>query len=343
MNLNFNLKTRMEGFYTVRLRTPYGRIVPFKGHENPEKNIITDNGKDSVFARTYLASMAYLVIGKGNTEATTSDASLQTYYATSNLMSSSENGTVSDFSGRYKDIYRTFYWTNSTGSSQTIYELGITWLDTSNPAVFSRIVIADGLTIPNGYDLVVKYTLRLHVANWRTPQSVNLTYFNGTTDVEQSGTLMYVCNYTASNDTILSGIAYPNAQGNDMSASDPSRVSLLEPSRLTYGAGSDTYARFCTDETQFSGLLTAIGNLPYNPAITTNGLMGLSTYTAGSFTRTKSFKLNAASYPETPFRSFIIGNSLLIYPGLIWDSDASFIKDSSHSWTAGITYTVDRA
>ena len=65
MNLNLPINIGVSGYYEVRLRRPDGRVVPFKGHEKPIKNIITNNGRDSVFTRTFLASMAYLVVGTG--------------------------------------------------------------------------------------------------------------------------------------------------------------------------------------------------------------------------------------------------------------------------------------
>ena len=199
MNLNLLVNIGMSGYYEVRLRRPDGRVVPFKGHEKPIKNIITNNGQDSVFTRTFLASMAYLVVGTGSTAAAVTDTSLEAYLATSPTMSANENGITNSFANRYKENYRTFEWANATGNSVTVYELGMTWLATSNPAVFSRIVVSAGLTVPNGYSLVVKYTLRQYVPIWRTPATTSITV-NG---VSQSGTLMYVENRTAASDTVL--------------------------------------------------------------------------------------------------------------------------------------------
>jgi len=333
MNLNLPINIGVSGYYEVRLRRPDGRVVPFKGHEKPIKNIITNNGLDSVFTRTFLASMAYLVVGTGSTAAAVTDTSLQTYLATSSTMSTDQNGITNSFENRYKENYRTFEWANATGNSVTVYELGMTWLDTSNPAVFSRIVVSAGLTVPNGYSLVVKYTLRQYVPIWRTPATVSITV-NG---ASQSGTLMYVENLTAASDTVLTtSFSYPSAAGYEQLGSYTSL--LLEPSRIP-----DSYihvAKFATSTTQFAGLLTATGNLPSPVTVTSGGLTN-STYTAGTFTRTKSFKLIAASFPETSFRSFIIssgyGTNLLI-----WDGDASFTKAATHSWTVGITTTVSR-
>lgn len=332
MNLPVNIG--VSGYYEVRLRRPDGRIVPFKGHEKPIKNIITNNGLDSVFTRTFLASMAYLVVGTGSTAAAVTDTSLEAYVATSSTMSADQNGITNSFANRYKENYRTFEWANATGNSVTVYELGMTWLATSNPAVFSRIVVSAGLTVPNGYSLVVKYTLRQYVPIWRTPATTSITV-NG---VSQSGTLMYVENLTAASDTVLTtSFNYPSATGAEELNSSYQSL-LLEPSKIS--GYSSHVAKFATSATQFAGLLTATGNLP-SPVTVTSGNMTNSTYTAGTFTRTKSFKLIAASFPETSFRSFIIsanyGTNLLI-----WDGDASFTKAATHSWTVGITTTVSR-
>ena len=331
--MNFPINIGVSGYYEVRLRRPDGRIVPFKGHEKPIKNIITNNGLDSVFTRTFLASMAYLVVGTGSTAAAVTDTSLEAYVATSSTMSANQNGITHSFAGRYKENYRTFEWANATGNSVTVYELGMTWLATSNPAVFSRIVVSAGLTVPNGYSLVVKYTLRQYVPIWRTPATVSITV-NG---ASQSGTLMYVENLTAASDTVLTtSFTYPSANGIEQSVGVQNL--LLEPSLIS--GYSNHKARFATSTTQFAGLLTATGNLP-NPVTVTSGNMTNSTYTAGTFTRTKSFKLIAASFPETSFRSFIIDtNRYDCY--LIWDGDASFTKAATHSWTVGITTTVSR-
>lgn len=333
MNANLPINIGVSGYYEVRLRRPDGRIVPFKGHEKPMKNIITNNGLDSVFTRTFLASMAYLVVGTGSTAAAVTDTSLETYVATSSKMSADQNGVTHSFAGRYKENYRTFEWANATGSSVTVYELGMTWLGTSNPAVFSRIVVSAGLTVPNGYSLVVKYTLRQYVPIWRTPATTSITV-NG---ASQSGTLMYVENLKAESDTVLAtSFIYPSANGIEQSVQSASQ--LLEPSRMS--GWNYHKACFATSTTQFAGLLTATGNLP-SPVTVMSGDMTNSTYTAGTFTRTKSFKLIAASFPETSFRSFII-DADRNYCYLIWDGDASFTKAATHSWTVGITTTVSR-
>ena len=335
MNSNLPVNIGVSGYYEVRLRRPDGRIVPFKGHEKPIKNIITNNGLDSVFTRTFLASMAYLVVGTGSTAAAVTDTSLETYVATSSTMSADQNGVTHNFAGRYKENYRTFEWANTTGTSVTIYELGMTWDSASNPAVFSRIVVSAGLTVPDGYSLVVKYTLRQYVPIWRTPATVSITV-NG---APQSGTLMYVENLTAASDTVLAdSFTYPSANGSEYYASH--QFLLLEPSMISGSESSQHRARFATSTTQFAGLLTATGNLP-TPVDVTNGDMSNSTYTAGTFTRTKSFKLIAASFPETSFRSFII-DANIDNSFLIWDGDASFTKAATHSWTVGITTTVSR-
>lgn len=330
MNLNLPINIGVSGYYEVRLRRPDGRVVPFKGHEKPIKNIITNNGRDSVFTRTFLASMAYLVVGTGSTAAAVTDTSLETYLATSSTMSADQNGITNSFENRYKENYRTFEWANATGNSVTVYELGMTWLDTSNPAVFSRIVVSAGLTVPNGYSLVVKYTLRQYVLIWRTPATTSITV-NG---ASQSGTLMYAGTGTAASDTTLTNsFTYPLSDGSERYSNTHGDV--LEPSKIN---GGYHLSAFCTSATQFAGLLTPTGNLPSSPAYATASTLTNSTYTAGTFTRTKSFKLIAASLPETSFRSFFVGS--ISGSKLIWDGDASFTKAATHSWTVGITTTV---
>lgn len=332
MNLNLPINIGVSGYYEVRLRRPDGRVVPFKGHEKPIKNIITNNGRDSVFTRTFLASMAYLVVGTGSTAAAVTDTSLEAYLATSPTMSADQNGVTHSFVGRYKENYRTFEWANATGNSVTVYELGMTWLDTSNPAVFSRIVVSAGLTVPNGYSLVVKYTLRQYVLIWRMPATTSITV-NG---ASQSGTLMYAGTGTASSDTTLAtAFTYPTAAGFETGTS--ASYAVLEPSMISSGYH---VAAFCTSATQFAGLLTPTGNLPSRPVYATSDNLTNSTYVTGSYTRTKSYKLIAASFPETSFRSFFIGS--ISGSKLIWDGDASFTKAATHSWTVGITTTVSR-
>lgn len=336
MNLPVNIG--VSGYYEVRLRRPDGRIVPFKGHEKPIKNIITNNGLDSVFTRTFLASMKYLVVGTGSTAAAVTDASLETYFATSSTISADKNGVTYNFADRYKENYRTWEWANSTGNSVTIYEIGITWLDTSNPAVFSRIVVGAGLTVPDGYSLVVKYTLRQYVPIWRTPATTSITV-NG---ASQSGTLMLCNHYTAASDTTLSNMfSYPSATGMETWC-DVYYRGLLEPSVISNNFYQQQ-AALCTSTTQFSGLLTETGNLPSNFTASVKAAVSNSSYTNGTFTRTKSYKLIAASFPETSFRSFVLSNGYdLSNGGLIWDGAASFTKAATHSWTVGITTTVSR-
>ena len=143
---------------------------------------------------------------------------------------------------------------------------------------------------------------------------------------------MYAGDGTAADDTTLAdSFTYPLAIGHEYVT-----TRVLEPSVIS---PYHDFA-FCTSATQFAGLLTPTGNFPSNPACAISGDLTNSTYVTGSYTRTKSFKLIAASFPETSFRSFCVG--YISGPKLIWDGDASFTKAATHSWTVGITTTVSR-
>jgi hypothetical protein len=59
---------------------------------------------------------------------------------------------------------RTFLaYQNRSGAAVAIGELGVSWENVDNPTLFSRIVLTDVVSVPDGFDLLVRYTLRFQL------------------------------------------------------------------------------------------------------------------------------------------------------------------------------------
>lgn len=328
MNINIGL----AGYYDIWLRAPNGRRFRPASCPKTIKNVITDLGLDSCFARSFCESRQYLAMGTGSTAATTSDTGLATYYATSQTHSTTENGRTVSFADRYVEDYMTHIWTNSTGSDKTLYEFGTTWLTTANPAVFSRIVVSAGVTIPNGYELLVKYTLRKYIPRWRSPATGAVTI--GGTSVG--------CTYMAINDnTAASDASAPHFFNYFLTSGEVSSgqyASLLfEPS--TVGNVSFNKVALFQSSTAYA-TLSATENLTA-PTLYYYGNTVLSTYVAGSFTRTKYYAFLASTLPETTIYGFTVGTNGSLGQ-FICRFDSGQVKRATRKWTCGVTLSLSR-
>lgn len=332
MTTSMNAEIGLAGYYDIWLRAPNGRRFRPTSCPGTIKNVITDLGLDSCFARSFCASRQYLAMGTGSTAATTSDTGLATYYATSQTHSTTENGRTVSFADRYVEDYMTHTWTNSTGSDKTLYEFGTTWLTTANPAVFSRIVISAGVTIPNGYELIVRYTLRKYIPNWRSPATGTVTI--GGTSV--GCTYMAINDNTAASDTTgLHFFYYFRADG--YIAKESYIPLLLEP----YTTGDSGYDRVALFQSSTAyATLSATENLT-TPTLYSYGGTVLSTYVAGSFTRTKYYVFLASTLPETTIYGFTVGTNE--YRGqFICRFDSGQVKLATRKWTCGVTLSLSR-
>lgn len=332
MTTSMNAEIGLAGYYDIWLRAPNGRRFRPTSCPGTIKNVITDLGLDSCFARSFCESRRYLAMGTGSTAATTSDTGLATYYATSQTHSTTENGRTVSFADRYVEDYMTHTWVNSTGSDKTLYEFGTTWLTTANPAVFSRIVVSAGVTIPNGYELLVKYTLRKYIPRWRSPATGTVTI--GGTSV--GCTYMAINNNTAASDaSALHFFNYFSTNGEVYS--EQYAPLLFEPATL----GSGVYNKVALFQSSTAyATLSATENLT-TPTLYSYGNPMLSTYVAGSFTRTKYYAFLASTLPETTVYGFTVGTSN--YAGqFICRFDSGQVKLATRRWTCGVILSLTR-
>lgn len=347
--MSITTSIQLEGRYDIWLRDPNGRRFRPRNAQSTIKNVITDNGIDSCFNRSFCYSRQYLAIGKGTSTATSSDSGLSSYYTTSQTLSATENGYTPSRSGKYVEDYATHTWTNSTGTSQTITEFGVTWLKTSNPPVFSRIVISGGIFVPNGYELIVRYTLRKGVPAWRSVQAGTITIGG----VSYGCKYMIAGHYLNSSDTTL-GLGECNGSAFDYFISNGSidtntssfnagSARLLEPSFVdSYGDGSESRrVSLITSSTQYAGL-TDTSDLAQNPDLHTFGATILKDYTNGSFSRTKYYNFIASTLPGSNIYGFIFHTSY-DSPMFICRFDEGHVKASNHTWTCGMTTQLARA
>ena len=343
MKTNIDINIGLAGYYDIFIRAPGGK--PFRPTSCPEtiKNVITDLGLDSCFSRSFCNSRLYLALGTGTNAATTSDTGLAIYYATSQTHSTTENGCTVNFANRYVEDYMTHTWVNSTGGDKTLYEFGTTWLTTSSPNVFSRIVVSAGVTIPNGYELMVRYTLRKYIPAWRHVQTGSVTVGG----VSVPCKYMVIGNDTYASDTnlrmsedIYSAFRFFGTDGsiNGSENSDNSSL-LLEPYFTASGGYSYRIVSLIKSSTAYAGM-TDTGNFT-GPTLYNYGYTTLSTYTAGSFTRTKQYAFLSSTLPENTIYGFSLFTET-DSPHFVCQFDAGQVKLATRKWTCGMTTTLSR-
>jgi hypothetical protein len=117
-------------------------------------------------------------------------------------------------------------------------------------------------------------------------------------------------------------------------ASSASASEELEPSRVTQGTtlstSSAAFQTFGSTGTSRTGSSSAAGSL--------------GSYTALSFTRTKTWVFSVSQGNGTTWRSFVIGNSdgYTVTQGLIYLLDSNMTKDNTHTLTLNLILTWGR-
>ena len=334
------IKQKVSGFFVFGLMGPDKRVHWLDGGRR--KQIITNNGLDSLMQRDYCDTVRYFAVGTGNTAASATDSGLDTYFATSSQVSQTEFGHGSDFTGRYYERWTTYFWVNDTGTPKTLYEFGLTWLDTADPQVFNRYVVGAGITVPDTYSLVVKYIFRVNIPYWRDPQPLSLSIHDGTSLQNVPGTLMLVGAQNAADDTSATPFfTYPRLyNGAYDSTWNWYAGTIMEP----YTNADSLRVGLCNNETQFSGMGAATNFSSDGATISAIFDMSLDGYTVGAYARSRSYKLAAANYPETTWRSIVMCDDTAYKNGmLIWNADANFTKKATRDWTFSLTIGYERA
>ena len=337
-----NLEIQLSGRHLFALRNmENGRRVPLRGYESPVKNLITNVGIDSCFARSFCASRNYLVLGSGTTAAAVTDTKLESATVVSTTCSLTENGVSVDSTNKYVEDYKTHTWQNTTGSTVTFNEVGLSWLSTANPDVFSRVVLPSPIAVPNGYELIDKYILWKYIPSWRTVSTPSITV-NG---VAHPGRAMLVGDNTYATDTSLGVTSpYDTSRSFDVFKTPgdievAKRMGVCEPSSVRSDFGYQRAALF-TSSTAYAGM-TATSDLAM-PTLYAYDNLTLGTYTAGSFTNTKYYSFLASTLPGQTFYGFVIGTqgNLTHY---IFRADTPFTKAANSTYHVGLRTTLARA
>jgi hypothetical protein len=192
---------------------------------------------------------------------------------------------------------------------------------------------------------MVKYTLRKYVPAWRNVQTGSVTIGGESVPCKY----MVIGNNTYASDTNLNGptsyssaFAYFNSDGgitNINTSNTGNYAGLLEPSFLGTLVLYNKRVSLITSSTAYAGM-TDTGNFT-GPTLYNYGETVLSTYTAGSFTRTKQYAFLASTLPENT----IYGFSLFIgtaSPHFVCQFDTGQLKLATRKWTCGMTTTLSR-
>ena len=343
-----NVPLGISGYYDLSLRNPKDGLMYPLGRVH---NLITNAGMDAPARWAWARCFEVIAVGTGTAAALPTDIKLQTFLARSKTYASGASGVnypnkaSNDYSVR--ELYRTFVaYQNRSGSAKQVNEIGVSWEDVDNPDLFSRVALASPVSVPDGFDLLVRYTLRFQfeAAMFEVWKPLTLTIGSQTV----SGSVAHSIGTSAYTSDGLFAMSYVGANGVSAavvtSGVDIGRAyqwqSLLEPSV----SGPSLYAGI--DEQALTSATT--------PDDTRNIVTGtLQPYTAGSYSRVKRFTFPAAMLPgRTDLRTICVGmgNGTSMSTAsndyshqVRFVSDAAFTKPSTVQWDVDFTLTWERA
>jgi hypothetical protein len=348
-----NIPLGISGFYDLALRNALTGEVRQLGRVH---NLITDSGLDAPARYAFAKCFEVIVVGTGRTAAKTGDTKLEAFVAKSTTYAtggSTINGinfpNAEDGDYTVRELFRTFLaYQNRSGAAVAIGELGVSWENVDNPTLFSRIVLTDAVSVPDGFDLLVRYTLRFQLPKdiFRTWKATTLRI--GSVDVPGKLT-MAAYNYRETNSSCF-GLSSINADGTSCyvltgTGSDAGRghpyFGLLEPSSIGSGIAGAVDSNTSDDATYCLGVGNALGG-------------SLLTYVSGSGSVVKHFTFPASKLPgRTDLRTISVGmngggtslasgNSVYAHQ-LRFQSDAAFTKAATVQWDIDLTLTWARA
>jgi len=349
-----NIPLGISGFYDLALRNARTGIVTQLGRVH---NLITDSGFDAPARYAFAKCFEVIAVGTGRTAAKSSDTKLEAFVAKSTTYATGgstingvnfPNAATNDYTVR--ELYRTFLaYQNRSGAAVAIGELGVSWENVDNPTLFSRIVLTDVVSVPDGFDLLVRYTLRLQLPKdiFRTWKVTTLRI--GSVDV--AGKLTMAAYYYNADVPQYFGLSCVYSDGTSVNVitgngTDAGRAhayfGLLEPSAIGNGIACAIDQRVNDDAT-------------YCPYV--ENLMGgaLQSYTVGSGSVVKRFTFPASKLPgRTDLRTIAVGmnggsNNTLssgntAYSHQIrFQADAVFTKAATVQWDIDLTLTWARS
>jgi hypothetical protein len=349
-----NIPLGISGFYDLALRNARTGEVWQLGRV---KNLITDAGFDAPARYAFVKCFEVIAVGTGRTAAKTADTKLEAFVAKSTTYAtggSTINGinfpNAADGDYTVRELFRTFLaYQNRSGAAVAIGELGVSWENVDNPMLFSRIVLTDAVSVPDGFDLLVRYTLRFQLPKdiFRTWKATTLRI--GSVDV--AGKLTMAAYYYKNDSSIYFGLSCINADGTSANVitgtgTDAGRAhhffGLLEPSAIGYGMACGIDNGTSDDATYCSS---------------TSNIMGgtLQDYVAGSGRIVKRYSFPASKLTgRTDLRTIAVGqtggNNGYLSGGnnayahqIRFQSDAVFTKAATVQWDIDLTLTWARA
>lgn len=349
-----NIPLGISGFYDLALRNARTGEVWQLGRV---RNHITDAGFDAPARYAFAKCFEVIAVGTGRTAAKVTDTKLEGFVAKSTTYATGgstingvnfPNAATSDYTVR--EIFRTFLaYQNKSGAAVAIGELGVSWENVDNPTLFSRIVLTDVVSVPDGFDLLVRYTLRFQLPKdiFRTWKAMTLRI--GSVDV--AGKVTMAAYYYKTDSPTYFGLSCVNADGtsanvNGGTGADAGRAQhffgLLEPSAIGYGMACGIDNGTSEDATYCYGASNIMGGT-------------LQDYVAGSGRIVKRYAFPASKLTgRTDLRTIAVGmtggNAGYLSGGntpyshqLRFLSDAAFTKAATVQWDIDLTLTWARA
>jgi hypothetical protein len=194
--MTFDISTKASGHFDIfRLN--------FDGTESlicSTPNLITNAGLDMVAVRPWNENFVQAVLGSGTTAAQNTDTTLATIFPTvpstttlspnagDHLTTGSYNNTTGVTTYTFR---RTLVYNNTSGSTRNLTEVGMTsggTFNASNYTLFNRAVLPSTITIPNGENILIRYTLTLSTDG--TKAWTNNVFKDGTAIENTSGAVI---------------------------------------------------------------------------------------------------------------------------------------------------------
>ena len=347
-----NIPLGISGFYDLSLRNARTGEVRQLGRV---KNLITDSGFDAPARYAFAKCFEVIAVGTGRTAAKAADTKLEAFVAKSTTYATGgstingvnfPNAATNDYTVR--ELFRTFLaYQNRSGAAVAIGELGVSWENVDNPTLFSRIVLTDAVSVPDGFDLLVRYTLRFQLPKdiFRTWKATTLRI--GSVDVAGKLTMAaYYYKVDVPQYFGLSCVYADGVSGNVITGTgaDAGRAhpyfGLLEPSAIGNGIACGIDQRVNDDATYCAYVENLMGG-------------ALQSYTAGSGKVVKRFTFPASKLTgRTDLRTLAVGhngggNYLSYGDGayshqIRFQADAAFTKAATVQWDIDLTLTWAR-
>ncbi len=343
-----NVPLGISGYYDLSLRNPKDGLVYPLGRVH---NLITNAGMDAPARWAWAKCFEVIAVGTGTAAALPTDTKLQTFLARSKAYASGASGVnypnkaSNDYSIR--ELFRTFVaYQNRSGSAKQVNEIGVSWDDVDNPDLFSRVALASPVSVPDGFDLLVRYTLRfqfetamfeawkpltLTIGTQSVPGKIAMCVGGGGFTTPSIFGMSYIQDSGASGGTITSGTDIGRAYTYN---------SLLEPSM----AGTGLWA----------GIDEGVYDVPFSCDDVRNVVSGvLRDYVNGSSARVRRFTFLAALLPgRTDLRTIAVGHGTSSWLATASNdyshqvrflADAAFTKPSTVQWDVDLALTWARA